>query len=124
MNTAEALAVLRKSAQSLPIGRRNQVLNRCDRIYLLLNGRTAKQAQSQILDHYSSTRKVVAALIAGRTLSYKDESEFDTSEFHTRICEARRIIARQYPQYTFRAEWAADGRYKLYWLEQWKPSEQ
>lgn len=117
MNIAEHLAAIRTEAAKLPAGKRNQVLNRCDRIYVIMKGRTRQQAHKQVLDHYASTRRIIAALLAGRMLSHKDGREFGTSEFHTRICEARRIFARQYPQYTFHAEWAVDGRYKLYWID-------
>ena len=132
MNTqaTEALAVIREAAAALPLGKRNQVLNRCNRIDYLLrklpageqDNRTDAQKVDAILDHYSTAQRIVAALIAGRILSYKDSKEFKTIEWHSRIHDARRILSRQYPQYVLCSRFTSDtteaGRaYKLYWIE-------
>jgi hypothetical protein len=126
MNTLNAnLAAIREAAQLLPVGRRNQVLNRCDRISVLfrrqmeLDTRTAAQEKDSIVEHYNTTSRIVAALISGRKLSYRDRAEFQTAEWHTRIHEAKTIIARRFPEYIFCTRWETDGKhpYKLYWIE-------
>lgn len=125
MNTQEALNALRASAQSLPMGKRNQVLNRCDRIQLLLRKAqkshtpTPTEQHDEIKGRADSTRRIVAALLAGDTLSYLDSERFGTSEFHTRIVNARHLIEDRYPEYTLRSEWRRGNNcnYKIYWLE-------
>lgn len=127
MNTLNSyLNYIRTEAQNLPAGRRNQILNRCDRIAILFrrqyeqDKRTAAQEQTSIVEHYATTSRIVAALIAGRKLSYRDMREFRTAEWHTRIHEAKAIIARRYPEYIFCSAWQTDGKhpYKVYWLEE------
>lgn len=127
MNTLYSyLNFIRTEAQNLPAGRRNQILNRCDRIAILFrrqyeqDKRTAAQEQTSIVEHYATTSRIVAALIAGRKLSYRDMREFRTAEWHTRIHEAKTIIARRYPEYIFCSAWQTDGKhpYKVYWLEE------
>ena len=121
----EALTTIRRIAMNLPIGKRNQVLNRCDRIHILMrhthpeDPRTPGQMSESIVEHYATTKRIVAALLAGRELSYKDMKEFKTVEWHTRICEAKAIIAKRYPEYTFLSRWATGDKhpYKIYWLE-------
>ena len=135
MNTnaqaSEALAVIRQAAAALPMGKRTQVLNRCNRIDLILrrhpsgevDNRTDAEKVDQIVDNYNTARRIVAALLAGRTLSHRDSAEFKTTEFHTRICYARKILASQYPQYTLcsrytdKEETGAGRPFKIYWIE-------
>lgn len=140
----EALAVIRQAATALPTGKRNQVLNRCNRIDLILrrntrvpeaglarkaastaeaDTRTAAEQSEQVAEQYNTAQRIVAALLAGRTLSQRDSKEFKTTAFHSRIADARRIISRQYPQhilcsrYTDKEETIAGRPFKLYWLE-------
>lgn len=112
---------IRKIAATLPLGQRHTLLNACGTIELHTRRQnylpTPSQQQEAIADRYNSTRAIVSALIAGRALSFRDAAEFHTSEFHTRIVEARHIIEDRYPEYAFRSTWADDGRYKIYWLE-------
>ena len=109
----------------LPMGKRNQVINRVDRIRMIMrqaqpeDPRTPEQMNEDIKGHYNTTKRIVAALLSGRELSYKDMKEFNTVEWHTRICEAKTIIAKRYPEYTFCSRWATGDKhpYKIYWLE-------
>ena len=112
---------IRKIAATLPLGQRHTLLNACGTIELHTRRQnylpTPSQQQEAIADRYNSTRAIVSALIAGRALSFRDAAEFHTSEFHTRIVEARHTIEDRFPEYAFRSTWADDGRYKIYWLE-------
>ena len=127
----EALAVIRQAAAALPIGKRNQVLNRCNRIDLILrrvpsgevDNRTDAEKVDQIVDNYNTAQRIIAALISGRVLSQRNAAEFKTIVWHSRMHDVRRILARQYPQYVlcsrFTDDRTAAGRpYKLYWIEQ------
>lgn len=118
---AEQTDRIRKIAATLPLGQRHTLLNACGTIELHTRRQnylpTPSQQRDAIADRYNSTRAIVAALIAGRALSFRDAAEFHTSEFHTRIVEARHTIEDRYPEYAFRSTWADDGRYKIYWLE-------
>lgn len=137
----EALAVIRRAAAALPLGKRNQVLNRCNRIDLILrrvpagesglvgatspaeaDNRTDAQKAGQIADNYNTAQRIIAALISGRVLSQRNSAEFKTIVWHSRMHDVRRILARQYPQYTlcsrFSDERTAAGKpFKLYWIE-------
>lgn len=120
----EHLAAIRRVAEELPTGKRNRILNRCDRLEMLYrrmeeDPRTSEDMQTEIVGHYQTTRKIIAALISGRSLSYKNMREFRTVEWHTRIHEAREIIAKRYPEYSFCSKWITEDKhpYKLYWLE-------
>ena len=112
---------IRKIAATLPLGQRHTLLNACGTIELHTRRQNylppPSQQQEAIADRYNSTRAIVSALIAGRALSFRDAAEFHTSEFHTRIVEARHTIEDRFPEYAFRSTWADDGRYKIYWLE-------
>lgn len=78
----EALAVIRQAAASLPLGKRNQVLNRCNRIDLILrrvpageqDNRTDAQKAGQIADNYNTAQRIIAALISGRVLSQRNSA--------------------------------------------------
>ena len=124
MTTQEALAALRASAQSLPMGKRNQVINRCDRISIILRQYSDAPLPSDeseaIKARYNTNKEILLAMIAGRELSYLDREEFKTTEWHTRVCEVKDMVERNYPQYVFCSRWASDGRhpYKIYWLEE------
>ena len=126
----EALAVIRQAAAALPLGKRNQVLNRCNRIDLILrrapsgevDNRTDAQKAGQIADNYNTAQRIIAALISGRVLSQRNSAEFKTIVWHSRMHDVRRILARQYPQYTlcsrFSDERTSAGRpFKVYWIE-------
>ena len=125
----EALRTIREAAAALPVGKRNQVLNRCDRIAIILrrtpesDTRTPAQQIDQIVEQHNTARRIVAALLSGRTLSQRDSREFKTTAFHSRIADARRILSRAYPEYTLCSRFTTDaetiaGRpFKLYWLE-------
>ena len=121
---AEHLAAIRKVAEELPAGKRNRILNRCNRLSMIyrredFDVRTPEDMRMDIEGHYQTTKKIVAALISGRELSYKNMNEFHTVEWHTRICEAKDIIATRYPEYTFCSKWITGEKhpYKLYWIE-------
>ena len=127
---SEALAAIRTAAAYLPAGKRNQVINRCNRIELILkrtpeaDTRTPAEQVDQIVANYNTAQRIVAALLSGRVLSQRDSKEFKTTAFHSRICDARRILARRYPEYVLRSRYTDNmetiaGRpFKLYWLEQ------
>ena len=131
MNTNEALRTLRAAASNIPqMGRRNQAINRLDRVALLLRKAGVDASQefgapsndelhTAIADRYNTNRAILAALLSGRKLSYKDMREFRTAEWHTRICEVKEMAARDCPEMTFCSAWASDGKhpYKIYWLE-------
>lgn len=120
----EALRTIREAAMLLPMGKRNQVINRCDRIQLLLRKAkahtpTGMEQHDEIADRYNTTRRIVAALLAGESVCYLDAARFGTAEFHTRICEARQLIKDRYPEYELRSEWrrGTNCNYKVYFLE-------
>ena len=125
----EALRTIREAANALPSGKRNQVLNRCNRIDLILrrtpesDTRTPAQQVDQIVEQYNTAQRIIAALLSGRVLSQRDSKEFKTTAFHSRIADARRILARRYPEYILRSRYTDDqetiaGRaFKLYWIE-------
>ena len=119
----EHIAAIRRIAEELPTGKKNRLLNRCDRLAMVCrrmdDPRTPEEMNEDIKGHYQTTKKIIAALISGRSLSYKDMREFHTVEWHTRIDEARTIIAKRYPEYTFCSKWITGEKhpYKLYWLE-------
>ena len=125
----EALRTIREAAKALPSGKCNQVINRCNRIELILkrtpeaDTRTPAQQVDQIVEQYNTAQRIVAALLSGRVLSQRDSKEFKTTAFHSRICDARRILARRYPEYILRSRYTDNmetiaGRpFKIYWLE-------
>lgn len=121
---------IRKIASTLPAGQRNTLLNACGLIDLNarrydaapeIDNRTPAQQNDQIAEQYNTAQRIVAALLSGRTLSQRDSREFKTTAFHSRIADARRIIARQYPEATLCSRYTGQteaGRpYKLYWIE-------
>lgn len=118
---AEQTERIRRIAETLPTGQKHALLNACGTIELHSRRQsyfpTPSQQQEAICDRYNSTRQIVSALLAGRTLCFRDAAEFHTSEFHTRIVDARKYIQDKYPEFTFCSEWAQDGRYKQYHLE-------
>lgn len=121
---AEQTERIRRIAETLPAGKRNTLLNACGTIELHTrryepteNYPTGQQQHDAIRDRANATRRIFAALLSKRTLSYRDAAEFHTSEFHTRIVDVRHLIEERHPEYTLKSSWAADGRYKLYWLE-------
>ncbi len=133
-NRAEIeLAHIRNAVSGLPVALRHRILNRCDKLAVLYrrqqkaipeaDDRTPAQQQADIAGQYDTTRRIVAALPAGRTLSLKNSAEFRTSQFHTHICKARRMLARQYPglilrsRFTTEAETAAGRPFKIYWID-------
>lgn len=127
------LNAIRTMVASLPRGQRHAILNRCDKLAVLYrrqtaalaeqDNRTPAQQQDQVAEQYNTATRIVAALLAGRILSQRNSAEFKTTAFHSRIADARRIIARQYPdkvlrsRFTTDAETAAGRPYKLYWIE-------
>lgn len=122
---AEQTDRIRRIAAGLPAGKRNALLNACGYIDLHARKRTdytapdPKEESTAIGDRYNSEKAIIAALLSGRELSHYDRDEFRTTEWHTRICGVRKILARQYPQYILRDRTASDGRhpYKIYWIE-------
>lgn len=127
------LAHIRKAVEGLPLFLRHRIINRCDKLAILYrnqqrripeaDNRTPAQQADQVAAQYNTARAILAALIAGRVLSQRDSREFKTTAFHSRMCDVRRILSRQFPEYTLcsrftDAERTDAGRpYKLYWLE-------
>ena len=120
--TAEQTAIIRAIAETLPAGQKNRLLNVANKIDFISKRTntppTAQQEQDAIVDRYQSAKKIVNALLSGRKVSFYDEEEFDTHQFHSRACDARKIIENQYPQYQFHADWTYDKKhpYKTYYL--------
>lgn len=114
MTINDHISAIRNAALNLPNGKKNQVLNRCDRISVIL-----KKEQQAIIDRDAVHKQIVAALLTGRVLSYKNQDEFMTSQFHTAIVYARQIVERRFPEYTFRSKWVTgEGHpYKIYWID-------
>ena len=129
----EQTARIRRVAATLPIWQRHALLNACDGIELHArrqqqripetDNRTPAQQSEQVAEQYNTAQRIVAALLSGRTLSQRNSAEFKTTAFHSRIADARRILARQYPdrylcsRFTTDAETIAGRPFKLYWLE-------
>ena len=117
---------IRKIVAGLPKWQRHAILNRCDKLAVLYRrqqadgagGPTPTEEHDAIAERWNATREIVAALLAGETLCHLDGPRFRTSEFHTRIVDARIYIERHYyPMYAFRKAWSADHRHMNYWLE-------
>lgn len=87
------------------------------------DNRTSAQLAEQAEAQQNTAQRIVAALLNGRILSQRDSREFKTTAFHSRICDARRILTRQYPgkvlrsRYTTDAETIAGRPFKIYWLD-------
>lgn len=87
------------------------------------DNRTSTQLVEQAEAQQNTAQRIVAALLNGRILSQRDSREFKTTAFHSRICDARRILTRQYPgkilrsRYTTDAETIAGRPFKIYWLD-------
>ena len=127
------LAYIRREAESLPAGQRNRILNRCDKLAVLYrrmpntapeqDNRTPAQQSEQVAEQYNTAQRIVAALLAGRIVSQRDSREFKTTAFHSRMSDARRILARQYPDRHLCSRFTEDHRteagrpFKLYWLD-------
>lgn len=131
-NRAEIeLAHIRTAVAGLPTALRHRILNRCDKLSVLYrrqqqsipeaDNRTPAQQQEQVAGQYNTAQRIVAALLAGRTLSQRDSQEFKTTAFHSRIADARRILSRQgytlRSRYTTDAETLAGRAFKLYWID-------
>lgn len=131
-NRAEIeLAHIRTAVSGLPVALRHRILNRCDKLAVLYrrqqqripeaDNRTPAQQQEQVAEQYNTAQRIVAALLAGRTLSQRDSQEFKTTAFHSRIADARRILSRQgytlRSRYTTDAETLAGRAFKLYWID-------
>lgn len=69
----------------------------------------------------SAIRRIIAALVAGRSLSLYDQSEFEVAEMHTCFCYIRKAVeAGKIPGYVMKDEWRTNEnsiRYKVYWFE-------
>ena len=124
---AEQTARIRRIAETLPPGSRNALLNACGNIELHSrknieygNVPEPEAESAAIADRYNTNRRILAAMIAGRTVSYQNRNEFGTTEWHSRINEVKTLVAKQYPQYIFCDRWQSDGKhpYKTYWLEE------
>ena len=127
------LAHIRTAVAGLPTALRHRILNRCDKLAVLYrrqqreipeqDTRTPAEQAAQVAEQYNTAQRIVAALLSGRTLSQRDSREFKTTAFHSRIADARRILARQHPgvtlcsRFTTDAETAAGRPFKLYWIE-------
>ena len=116
----EQTARIRKIAASLPVFQRHALLNACGRIEHTARRQNAypspMEQHDAIRDRALATKRIVAALLAGEVLSFHDGPRFGTSEFHTRIVDARRYIERHYPELVFAQEWAENHKYMTYWV--------
>lgn len=121
---------IRTAVAGLPTDLRHRILNRCDKLAVLYrrmpaapeqDNRTPAQQSEQVAGQYNTAQRIVAALLAGRTLSQRNSQEFKTTAFHSRIADARRILARQgytlRSRYTTDAETLAGRPFKIYWLD-------
>ena len=121
---------IRTAVAGLPTALRHRILNRCDKLAVLYrrmpatpeqDNRTPAQQSEQVAEQYNTAQRIVAALLAGRTLSQRNSQEFKTTAFHSRIADARRILARQgytlRSRYTTDAETLAGRAFKLYWID-------
>lgn len=121
---------IRAAVAGLPTALRHRILNRCDKLAVLYrrmpaapeqDNRTPAQQSEQVAGQYNTAQRIVAALLAGRTLSQRNSQEFKTTAFHSRIADARRILARQgytlRSRYTTDAETLAGRPFKIYWLD-------
>lgn len=121
---------IRTAVAGLPTALRHRILNRCDKLAVLYrrmpaapeqDNRTPAQQSEQVAGQYNTAQRIVAALLAGRTLSQRNSQEFNTTAFHSRIADARRILARQgytlRSRYTTDAETLAGRPFKIYWLD-------
>ena len=121
---------IRTAVAGLPTDLRHRILNRCDKLAVLYrrmpaapeqDNRTPAQQAEQVAGQYNTAQRIVAALLAGRTLSQRNSQEFKTTAFHSRIADARRILARQghtlRSRYTTDAETLAGRPFKIYWLD-------
>lgn len=121
---------IRTAVAGLPTALRHRILNRCDKLAVLYrrmpaapeqDNRTPAQQSEQVAGQYNTAQRIVAALLAGRTLSQRNSQEFKTTAFHSRIADARRILARQgytlRSRYTTDAETLAGRPFKIYWLD-------
>ncbi len=121
---------IRTAVAGLPTALRHRILNRCDKLAVLYrrmpaapeqDNRTPAQQSEQVAGQYNTAQRIVAALLAGRILSQRNSQEFKTTAFHSRIADARRILARQgytlRSRYTTDAETIAGRPFKIYWLE-------
>lgn len=121
---------IRAAVAGLPTALRHRILNRCDKLAVLYrrmpaapeqDNRTPAQQSEQVAGQYNTAQRIVAALLAGRTLSQRNSQEFKTTAFHSRIADARRILARQghtlRSRYTTDAETIAGRPFKIYWLD-------
>ena len=112
----EQLRDIRALVRELPAGKRNSVLNKCDKIAViatkvesLVRGRIEEQqgdlfaeqhagnieTNSDIIAHYNAKQAVFEAMCRGRRVSLEDEDEFRTREMHTTICYIRKDIERK-----------------------------
>lgn len=133
-NRADAeLNHIRAAVAGLPTRLRHSILNRCDKLAVLYrrmpatapeqDNRTPAQQSEQVAEQYNTAQRIVAALLAGRIVSQRDSREFKTTAFHSRMADARRILARQYPDRHLCSRFTEDHRteagrpFKLYWLD-------
>ena len=133
---------LRKLAAYLPAGKANALNNKCGKILGY-----ARKAQALVdsprppyrnepfdardeVDISATAKKrgaLLAALLAGRTLSLENAQEIGTTAFATLMSQVRAEIERRNLPYHLNDMWVypGDGRckYKKYWLSDKEPSE-
>ena len=124
---AELTARIKRVAETLPTGQRNTLLNACGYIELHAKKQAEQGAplpseeSTAIADRYNANRRILAAMLAGRRVSYQDRAEFGTTEWHSRICEVKQMVARrpEYQHLAFCSCWGSDGKhpFKIYWIE-------
>ena len=139
----ERLAVIRKAAEGLPIGKKNLILNNCAKLsgYAKVAGKQLATAHTRephralydartdqdFVNLDNQKKRIWAALLAGRVLSLENAQEFGTSQMHTHFANIRAEIEAKGLNYILCDEWfhPGDGRskYKKYWLQMKEPVE-
>ena len=77
--------------------------------------------KNQRVKRDAAIRKIIGALLGGRTLSLYDSAEFGVSEMHTCFCKIRRMVNDGKITGVIMCDaWRTnenDIRYKIYWFE-------
>lgn len=133
----ERLAVIRRAVEGLPAGKRNLILNNCDKlaVYARKAGRQLETAHirephralydartnEDLANIADQKKRIWAALLAGRVLSLENAQEFGTSQMHTHFFYIRRDIEDRGLPYILCDEWVYPGegrsKFKRYWLQ-------
>ena len=117
---------IQKLARDLPPGKGHQIMNRCNKINLLIRKSKDMNTEDtftsqQIADRYNAKKAIFEAMTQGRKVSFLDSREFEVSQFHTTICKIRKDIDSKSLPRELTDQWISFGRHgkrcKEYWLE-------